>query len=77
MKAMTLCLILGMGAMTAGCASPNRIRQGAYDHMAKARKFEAEGQLDRAAKERAAAEKQFRKAEARSRNEAGVGIYRY
>lgn len=76
MKTLMLCLMLG-GLTAAGCASPQRIRQAGYAHMEHARQLEAEGDYVGAAKERAAAQKQFRKAEVRAYNEASVGIYRY
>ena len=75
MKTAMMCLLLGAAA--AGCASPSRIRQAGYAHLDKARTLEARGDYDRAARERAAADKQFRKAQARAYDEARMGVYRY
>ena len=51
-----------------GCASPEKIRQGGDEHLAKAQQLEAEGDYYRASKERAAAEKQYQKANYRQAN---------
>jgi hypothetical protein len=70
MRTIALCLLLG--GVGAGCASPERIREGGYAHLEKARQLEARGDYERAAREREVAQKQFRKAEAR----ASYGYYR-
>src|SRR5262249_5610820 len=66
-----ICLALAMG----GCASSAEIQRGAYDHAARARELEAHGDYTRAAKERAAADRQFRKAQMRASEEAYWGYY--
>jgi hypothetical protein len=60
MKATLLCGILGMGLVA--CASPERIRAGAYAHEMKAQRLEARGDFENAAREREAAARQHRKA---------------
>lgn len=57
-------------ATLAGCASSAEIRQGGYEHLAKAQSYEAHGDYYHANKERAAADRQFAKARERAWNEA-------
>jgi hypothetical protein len=78
MRVLAAALALSLSAATgAGCASPGEIRQGGNAHLARAKEYEAQGDQVRAAKERAAATKQFTKANRRAYNEATLGIYRY
>lgn len=51
-----------VAASAASCASPGEIRQAAMNHEQRARMFEARGDTAAAARERAAARKQWRKA---------------
>ena len=62
-------------AAAAGCATPAQIRAGANEHLAKARTAEAEGDYYRADKERAAAQKQFAKANQRAYEQATSPYY--
>ncbi|HEX8950334.1 MAG TPA: hypothetical protein VF997_01790 [Polyangia bacterium] len=66
--------VAGMGI---GCASSTEIRQGAYEHLAKSQALEAQGAYYSAAKERAAADKQFAKARQRAYEEASATRYYY
>jgi hypothetical protein len=59
----------------AGCASSTEIRRGAYAHEARASALEAHGDYYRAARERAAAQKQFDKARDRAEAEARWGVF--
>jgi hypothetical protein len=78
MRILVAALALSFAAAAgAGCASPGAIRQGANEHLARAKSYEASGNYARAAQERAAADKQFAKANKRAYNEATIGIYRY
>ncbi len=61
----TCCAALG-----AGCASSAEIQRGAYEHLSKAQAYDAYGDHYHAAKERAAADKQFAKAQQRAWDEA-------
>lgn len=70
-------LAIVCGAIGIGCASSAEIRANAYDHLAKAQALEASGYHYDAARERAAADKQFAKARRRAYDEASVGVYRY
>ncbi|MGZ3426421.1 MAG: hypothetical protein ACXVCV_07220 [Polyangia bacterium] len=70
----TVCSAIGLGL---GCASPTEIRQGAYGHLARAQALEAQGDYYHASKERAAANKQFAKANERAYDEAAAGYYRF
>jgi uncharacterized protein HemX len=58
-----LAIALGLGA---GCASSGEIRANAYAHQQRANALEAHGDYVAAARERAAADKQLRKAEERA-----------
>ena len=49
----------------AGCASPQRIEEGAMRHEAAARAANERGDYERAVTEQEAADKQYRKAQAR------------
>jgi hypothetical protein len=49
-----------------GCASPQKIQQNGYAHLQRANELQAQGDYYGASKERAAADKQFRKASDRS-----------
>ncbi len=60
-----------------GCASSAEIRQGAYEHQAKADAYEARGDYYAASKERAAANKQFAKANQRAWDEQYAPHYWY
>lgn len=60
----TICAALGVG-----CASSAEIQQGGYEHLAKADQYDAYGDHYRANKERAAAHKQFAKANQRAYEE--------
>jgi hypothetical protein len=60
----TICAAMGLG-----CASSGEIQQGGYAHLAKADRYEAHGDHYRADKERAAASKQFAKANQRAYQE--------
>jgi hypothetical protein len=75
MKRMIFAALVASAA--AGCASPNEIRQAGYAHLQKAQYYEAEGDYYHASRERAAANKQFAKANQRAYDEASVGVYRY
>jgi uncharacterized protein HemX len=55
--------------LLAGCASSGEIQANAYRHQAAANALEARGDYTGAAKERAAAEKQLRKAAQRAQEE--------
>jgi hypothetical protein len=66
-----------VAAAGAGCASPAQIREGAYAHLQRAQMYQAQGDYYNASRERAAANKQFAKANQRSYDEASVGVYRY
>jgi hypothetical protein len=61
-----LSLVL-FGASLAACASPQKIRRGALEHERKAQRLEAQGRYEEAAREREAAQKQYRKAAERDR----------
>lgn len=76
-RTLTLALCLLLGGLAAGCASPERIRESGYRHLQEASRLEARGDYARAAREREAANKQFRKAEARAYDQARMGYYRY
>ena len=67
----TIALALGLSA--AGCASSATIESGAYEHLGKAQAYEAHGDYYRASKERAAANKQFQKAQMRAYQESYYG----
>ncbi len=75
MRATVLAVMVALGGV--GCASSAEIRQGAYEHLAKAQRLEAAGDYYHAEKERAAANKQFNKARQRSYEEAYYGGYLY
>ncbi len=60
-----------------GCASSAEIREHAYAHLAKAHYLEAHGDYYMAARERAAADKQFAKARRRAYDEAYNRPYWY
>ncbi len=62
-------------ASAVGCASPTEIQYGAYDHLHQARVAEARGDYYTASRERAAANKQFAKAQRRAYNEAYYGYW--
>jgi hypothetical protein len=70
-------VILGalVAAAGVGCASSAEIQQGGYAHMQRAQYLEANGDYYGASKERAAANKQFAKAQNRAINEAYYGTY--
>jgi hypothetical protein len=61
----TMRIAIAIVWLAAGCASAQRIEEGAMRHDAEARTAEAQGDYARAQKERDAAWKQYRKAEAR------------
>lgn len=69
MRAIFVAVVLSLVGV--GCASSTEIREGAYQHLSKAQALEARGDYARAAKERAAADKQFAKARQRAYQEAG------
>jgi hypothetical protein len=78
MKMMLRMTALAFAALAVvGCASPGEIREGANDHLAKARVYEAHGDYYHATRERSAADRQFAKANERAYREAQAGIYRY
>ena len=58
-----------------GCASAGEIQSGAYAHLQNARYYEAHGDYYAAQRERAAANKQFAKAQRRAYDEAYYGHY--
>jgi hypothetical protein len=62
----TIAIIIFAATGLAACTSPAEIRANAYEHQLKAKRLEAQGDYGRAAKERAAADKQYRKAQARA-----------
>jgi hypothetical protein len=57
-----------------GCASSGKIEYGANAHLARAQQLEAVGDQEGAARERAAADKQFAKARVRAYDEARWGF---
>jgi outer membrane murein-binding lipoprotein Lpp len=75
MNAVTIGLGVALALAGAGCASSARIERGAQEHLAKAEWLEAQGDYQRAADERAAAEKQFEKARLRAADEARYRYY--
>ena len=67
-------LLAGLGAATvAGCATSGEIQSNAYAHEERARFYESHGDYYAAARERAAADKQFAKAQRRAYEEAYYG----
>ncbi len=58
-----------------GCASSTSIEHGAHEHLAKAQALESQGDHYGAARERAAAQKQFNKAHMRAYQERYYGVY--
>jgi hypothetical protein len=58
-----------VAATGVGCASSAEIQQGAYAHLQRAQYYQAQGDYERAARERRAANKQFAKAQARAYDE--------
>ena len=58
-----------------GCASSAEIQNNAYAHMQRAQYYEAHGDYRAAASERAAADKQYAKAQRRAYDEAYYGGY--
>ena len=78
MKGIIAAMFCSTIAVTAaGCASSGAIRQGANEHLAKAQRLEAEGDFYRASKERAAADRQYAKANQRAYEEASRDWYWY
>ena len=63
---------LAVTALVVGCASSAEIQNAAYAHQQKAHYYQANGDPYRAAKEQAAANKQFAKAQQRAYDEAYV-----
>ena len=57
----------------AGCASSSTVERSAWDHQAKADRYDAVGDHARAAHEREAAQKDFAKAQKRAMNEDRYG----
>jgi outer membrane murein-binding lipoprotein Lpp len=57
--------VLGLLLLWAGCASPQKIEEGAARHEAEARRLQAQGDYYGAQQEQAAAWRQQRKADAR------------
>jgi hypothetical protein len=70
-------LVLLLASTGLGCASPSKIERGAWSHLDRAQELEAHGEYTEAARERAAADRQFAKARTRAYDEARLGIYRY
>jgi hypothetical protein len=64
-----------ISAFAVGCASSAEIQSVAYEHLDRARYYEAQGDRYHADKERAAANKQFAKARRRAYEEAYYGAY--
>jgi hypothetical protein len=58
------------GLLGVGCASSAKIQEGARLHLERAQELEAHGDYYDASKERAAADKQFRKAQERAWRES-------
>jgi hypothetical protein len=73
---MTRAIIAATVAMAvSGCASSQKIEETAYSHEQRAARLEAGGDYGKAASERSAATKQFRKAERRRSEEATIRPY--
>jgi outer membrane murein-binding lipoprotein Lpp len=70
MKIAAAALALGL----VGCASSNKIDYAGNRHLARAQELEAAGDYEGAARERAAADKQFAKARARAYDEVIWGF---
>jgi hypothetical protein len=71
--------VLAAALALGGCASPQKIQQAGYAHLQRANELEAAGDYYGASTERAAADKQFRKASERSYAWGGYPgqFYRY